>query len=114
MLDPISARLASSCSKKGIKDAEIEAIKQSEEALAVAKRAETASASRTQAGNGQNRNDPILNNQESATDKDSDEASILAGGAEDVRLQTASSDSSQSPNYSTITDTQTPNWEEVA
>ena len=55
------------------RDAEIEAVKQSEEALAVAKRAEAASASRTQAGNGQNRNDPILNNQESATDKDSDE-----------------------------------------
>ncbi|MDA9825478.1 flagellar assembly protein FliH [Alphaproteobacteria bacterium] len=80
------------------RDAGIEAVRQSEEALAVAKRAETASASRTQAGNGQNRNNPILNNQESATDKDSDEASILAGGAEAVRLQTASSDSSQSPN----------------
>ena len=79
------------------RDAEIEAVKQSEEALAVAKRAEAASASRAKAGNDQSSADPSLNNRESAIDKDSDGASLLADGAEDVRRQTESSDSPQSP-----------------
>ena len=79
------------------RDAEIEAVKQSEEALAVAKRAEAALAGTAQVGNPENPNDTVLNNQESAIDKNSDGASIFADGAEDLRLQTASLDNPQSP-----------------
>ena len=79
------------------RDAEIEAVKQSEEALAVAKRAEPALAGTAQAGDPEIPNDTVLNNQESAIDKNSDGASIFADGAEDLRLQTASLDNPQSP-----------------
>ena len=79
------------------RDAEIEAVKQSEEALAVAKRAKAASASSTEADYQENDTDSTLNNQESAIDKDGDGTPILADGAEDVRRQTASPDSPPPP-----------------
>ena len=79
------------------RDAEIEAVRQSEEALAVAKRAETALASTAQVGDSQYSNDTALNNQEYAIDKNSDGASIFVDGAEDVHRQTASLDDPQSP-----------------
>ena len=79
------------------RDAEIEAVKQAEEALAVAKRAETAPASKAQAGDAPNSSDPILNNQKSATDEEGDGALIPADGAEDVNGQTTSSNSPPSP-----------------
>jgi len=79
------------------RDAEIEAVRQAEEALAVAKRAEKAPASRAQAGDDPNSSDPILDNQKSATDEGGDGALIPADGAEDVHGQTTSSDSPPTP-----------------
>jgi hypothetical protein len=79
------------------RNAEIEAVKQSEEALAVAKRAEAALATTAQAGDSKSSDYTVPNNQESAIDKNSDGASIFADGAKDLRLQTASLDNPQSP-----------------
>jgi flagellar biosynthesis/type III secretory pathway protein FliH len=79
------------------RDAEIEAVKQSEEALAMANRAEAASANRAQVDDDQNSTDLILNNKESAIDKGGDGASILADGTKDLGRQIESSDSPTSP-----------------
>jgi flagellar assembly protein FliH len=104
------------------RDAEIEAVKQAEEALAAAKRAEAASASKAQGGDDQTLDDPNfaspnsadpssadpssadpssadpdLDNQGSPIGKDDDGALMPADGAEDVRGQTASSDSPPPP-----------------
>ena len=104
------------------RDAEIEAVKQAEEALAAAKRAEAASASKAQGGDDQTLDDPHfaspnsadpssadpssadpssadpdLDNQGSPIGKDDDGALMPADGAEDVRGQTASSDSPPPP-----------------
>ena len=99
------------------RDAEIEAVKQAEEALAAAKRAEAASASKAQGGDDQTLDDPNfaspnsadpssadpssadpdLDNQGSPIGKDDDGALMPADGAEDVRGQTASSDNPPPP-----------------
>ena len=94
------------------RDAEIEAVKQAEEALAAAKRAEAASASKAQGGDDQTLDDPNfaspnsadpssadpdLDSQGSPIGKDDDGALMPADGAEDVRGQTASSDSPPPP-----------------
>ncbi|MDC1001646.1 FliH/SctL family protein [Alphaproteobacteria bacterium] len=85
------------------RDAEIEAVKQAEEALAAAQRAAPASASKTQAGENQNSDDPDfadsdladpeLDHQGTALGKDNDGALMPAGSTEDASWQTASPDS---------------------
>jgi flagellar biosynthesis/type III secretory pathway protein FliH len=87
-------------------DAEIEAVKQAEEALAAAQRAAAAPASKAQAGENQNLDganfadsdlaNPELDHQGTALGKDDDGALMPADGAEDARRQTAS-DSPPSP-----------------
>jgi flagellar biosynthesis/type III secretory pathway protein FliH len=89
------------------RDAEIEAVKQAEEALAAAQRAAAAPASKAQAGEDQNLDgadfadsdlaNPELDHQGTALGKDDDGALMLADGAEDARRQTASPDSPPSP-----------------
>ena len=89
------------------RDAEIEAVKQAEEALAVAQRAAAAPASKAQAGENQNLDganfadsdlaNPELDHQGTALGKDDDGALMPADGAEDARRQTASPESPQSP-----------------
>ena len=85
------------------RDAEIEAVKQAEEALAAAQRAAAAPASKAQAGENQNLDganfadsdlaNPELDHQGTALGKDDDGALMPADGAEDARRQTASPDS---------------------
>ena len=89
------------------RDAEIEAVKQAEEALAAAQRATAAPASKAQAGEDQNLDgadfadsdlaNPELDHQGTALGKDDDGALMPADGAEDARRQTASPDSPPSP-----------------
>ena len=89
------------------RDAEIEVDKQAEEALAVAQRAEAASASKAQVGENQNSDEPNstdpnsgspdFDNQDRAMGRDDDGALISADGAGDARGQTASPDSPTSP-----------------
>ena len=89
------------------RDAEIEAVKQAEEALAAAQRATSAPASKAQAGEDQNLDgadfadsdltNPELDHQGTALGKDNDGALIPADGAEEARWQTASPDSPPSP-----------------
>ena len=89
------------------RDAEIEAVKQAEEALAAAQRAAAAPASKAQAGEDQNLDgadfadsdlaNPELDHQGTALGKDDDGALMPADGAEDARRQTASPDSPPSP-----------------
>ena len=89
------------------RDAEIEAVKQAEEALAAAQRATAAPASKAQAGEDQNLDgadfadsdltNPELDHQGRALGKDNDGALIPADGAEEARWQTASPDSPPSP-----------------
>ena len=89
------------------RDAEIEAVKQAEEALAAAQRAAAAPASKAQAGENQNLDganfadsdlaNPELDHQGTALGKDDDGALMPADGAEDARRQTASPDSPPSP-----------------
>ena len=89
------------------RDAEIEAVKQAEEALAAAQRAAAAPASKTQADKDQNLDNPDfadsdlanleLDHQGTALGKDDDRALMSADGAEDARRQTASPDSPSSP-----------------
>jgi flagellar assembly protein FliH len=89
------------------RDAEIEAVKQAEEALAAAKRAAAAPASKTQADKDKNSDDPDFANsdladadidhQDAALGKDNDGALMHADGAEDARLQSASPDNPPSP-----------------
>ena len=88
------------------RDSEIEAVKQAEETLAAAQRAEGASANKAQAGEDQNFDDPDivdltsanldLDNQDLATGKN-DGASMPADGSENARWQTVSPDSPPSP-----------------
>ena len=88
-------------------EAEIEAVKQAEEALAAAQRAAAAPASKTQADKDQNSDDPDfavsdlanpeLDHQGTAMGKDDDGALMSADGTEDTRWQTASPDSPPSP-----------------
>ena len=78
-------------------DAEIEAVKQAEEALAAAQRAAAAPASKVQAGENQNLDganfadsdlaNPELDHQGTALGKDDDRALMPADGAEDARRQ---------------------------
>ena len=84
------------------RDAEIEAVKQAEEALAETQRAEAASVSKAQAGEDQilddpNSANPDLDNQDSAIGKDVDGALIAADGAKDVDGQAAPPKSPPSP-----------------
>ena len=89
------------------RDAEIEAVKQAEEALAAAQRAAAAPASKAQAGENQNLDganfadsdlaNPELDHQGTALGKGDDGALMPADGAEDARRQTASPDSPPSP-----------------
>ena len=89
------------------RDAEIEAVKQAEEALAAAQRAAAAPASKAQAGEDQNLDgadfadsdlaNPELDHQGTALGKDDDGALMPADGVEDTRRQTASPDSPPSP-----------------
>ena len=89
------------------RDAEIEAVKQAEEALAAAQRAAAAPASKAQAGEDQNLDgadfadsdlaNPELDHQGTALGKGDDGALMPADGAEDARRQTASPDSPPSP-----------------
>ena len=89
------------------RDAEIEVDKQAEEALAVAQRAEAASASKAQVGENQNSDEPDstdpnsgspdFDNQDRVMGRDDDGALISADGAGDARGQTASPDSPTSP-----------------
>ncbi|MDA8730088.1 hypothetical protein N9N21_04480 [Alphaproteobacteria bacterium] len=89
------------------RDAEIEVVKQAEEALAAAQRAAGAPASKAQAGEDQNLDganfadsdlaNPELDHQGTALGKDDDGALMPADGAEDARRQTASPDSPPSP-----------------
>ena len=89
------------------RDAEIEVVKQAEEALAAAQRAAAAPASKAQAGEDQNLDgadfadsdlvNPELDHQGTALGKDDDGALMPADGAEDGRWQTASPDSPPSP-----------------
>ena len=89
------------------RDAEIEAVKQAEEALAAAQRAAAAPASKAQAGENQNLDganfadsdlaNPELDHQGTALGKDDDGALMPADGAEDARQQTASPDIPPSP-----------------
>ena len=88
------------------RDAEIEAVKQAEESLAAAQRAEGALASKAQAGEDQNFDEPVianltsanldLDNQNSSRAKN-DGASLPADDSENARRQTASPDSPPSP-----------------
>ena len=88
-------------------EAEIEAVKQAEEALAAAQRAAAAPTSKTQADKDQNSDDPDfavsdlanpeLDHQGTAMGKDDDGALMSADGTEDTRWQTASPDSPPSP-----------------
>ena len=89
------------------RDAEIEAVKQAEEALAATKRAEAASVNKTQAGDDQTLDDPNFadpssanpdsDNQDLPIGQDDDGALMPADGADDVRGQTASSDNPPPP-----------------
>jgi flagellar biosynthesis/type III secretory pathway protein FliH len=89
------------------RDAEIEVVKQAEEALAAAQRTAAAPASKAQAGENQNLDganfadsdlaNPELDHQGTALGKDDDGALMPADGAEDARRQTASPDSPPSP-----------------
>ena len=89
------------------RDAEIEAVKQAEEALAAAQRAAAAPASKAQAGENQNLDGADfadsdlanleLDHQSTALGKGDDGALMPADGAEDARRQTASPDSPSSP-----------------
>ena len=89
------------------RDAEIEAVKQAEEALAAAQRAAAAPASKAQAGEDQNLDgadfadsdlaNPELDHQGTALGKGDDGALMPADGTEDARWQTASPDSPPSP-----------------
>ena len=84
------------------RDAEIEAVKQAEEALAETQRAEAASVSKAQAGEDQilddpNSANPDLDNQDLAMGKDVDGALIAADGAKDVDGQAAPPKSPPSP-----------------
>ena len=89
------------------RDAEIEAVKQAEEALAAAQRAAAAPASKAQAGEDQNLDggdfadsdlaNPELDHQGTALGKDDDGALMPADGAEDARRQSVSSDNPPSP-----------------
>ena len=84
------------------RDAEIEAVKQAEEALAETQRAEAASVSKAQAVEDQilddpNSANPDLDNQDSAMGKDVDGALIAADGAKDVDGQAAPPKSPPSP-----------------
>ena len=89
------------------RDAEIEAVKQAEEALAAAQRAAAAPASKAQAGEDQNLDggdfadsdlaNPELDHQGTALGKDDDGALMPADGTEEARWQTASPDSPPSP-----------------
>ena len=89
------------------RDAKIEVDKQAEEALAVAQRAEAASASKAQVGENQNSDEPNstdpnsgspdFDNQDRVMGRDDDGALISADGAGDARGQTASPDSPTSP-----------------
>ncbi|MDC0976368.1 hypothetical protein OAR52_00175 [bacterium] len=94
------------------RDAEIEVVKQAEEALAAAQRAAGAPASKAQAGEDQNLDganfadsdlaNPELDPQGTALGKDDDGALMPADGAEDARRQTASPDSPPSPINDTV------------
>ena len=89
------------------RDAEIEAVKQAEEALAAAQRAEAASPSRAQAEEDQNLDgadfadsdltNPEIDHQGTALGKDDDGALMPVDGTEDARWQTASPDRPPSP-----------------
>jgi flagellar biosynthesis/type III secretory pathway protein FliH len=89
------------------RDAEIEAVKQAEEALAAAQRGAAAPASKTQGDKDKNSDDPDFANsdladadidhQDAALGKDNDGALMPADVAEDARLQSASPDSPLSP-----------------
>ena len=89
------------------RDAEIEAVKQAEEALAAAQRAAAAPASKAQAGENQNLDganladsdlaNPELDHQGTALGKGDDGALMPADGAEDARRQTASPSNSPLP-----------------
>ena len=89
------------------RDAEIETVKQAEEALAAAQRAAAAPASKAQAGEDQNLDggdfadsdlaNPELDHQGTALGKDDDGALMPADGAEDARRQNVSSDNPPSP-----------------
>jgi len=89
------------------RDAEIEVVKQAEEALAAAQRTAAAPASKAQAGENQNLDvanfadsdlaNTELDHQDAALGKDDDGALMPADGAEDARRQTASPDSPPSP-----------------
>ena len=88
------------------RDAEIEAVKQAEESLAAAQRAEGVSANKAKGGEDQNCDNPDtvdlasanpdLDNQDLATDKN-DGTLMPADGGENARWQTASPDSPLSP-----------------
>ena len=88
------------------RDAEIEAVKQAEESLAAAQRAEGVSANKAKGGEDQNCDNPDtvdlasaipdLDNQDLATDKN-DGTLMPADGSKNARWQTASPDSSPSP-----------------
>src|SRR6056300_308823 len=89
------------------RDAEIEAVKQAEEALAAAKRVAAASAGKTQADKDQNSDEPDfvdsdladadIDHQGTALGSDDDGALMHADGTEDARLQSASPDNPPSP-----------------
>ncbi|MCH1585209.1 MAG: hypothetical protein L7S62_08640, partial [Flavobacteriales bacterium] len=89
------------------RDAEIEAVKQAEEALAAAKRVAAASACKTQADKDQNSDEPDfvdsdladadIDHQGTALGSDDDGALMHADGTEDARLQSASTDNPPSP-----------------
>ena len=89
------------------RDAEIEAVKQAEEALAAAQRAAAAPASKAQAGENQNLDgadfadsdlaNPELDHQGTALGKGDDGALMPADDTKDARWQTASPDSPPSP-----------------
>ena len=89
------------------REAEIEAVKQADEALAAAQRAAAAPASKAQAGEDQNLDgadfagsdlaNPELDHQGTALGKDDDGALMPADGTEEARWQTASPDSPPSP-----------------
>src|SRR6056300_2021618 len=89
------------------RDAEIEAVKQAEEALAAAQRAAAAPAGKTQADKDQNSDEPgfvdsdladaDIDHQGTALGSDDDGALMHADGTEDARLQSASPDNPPSP-----------------
>ena len=89
------------------RDAEIEVVKQAEEALAAAQRTAAAPASKAQVGEDQNLDgadfadsdlaNPKLDHQDTTLGKDDDGALMPADGIEEARWQTASPDSPPSP-----------------